>query len=156
MMATPNKRQFYRLTLHVPLAARFRIIGFQNTKLISNNGTTYIADISAGGMRMHSRLNLPLMESLLLEFDIELFHSKLKLLGCVLRKELLHEGIYEYGVEFILDDAVREQLLGHIHLLSIRLKHNQVLASCSFCSEEEWKEFYGPGNEGDMNYGSQA
>ncbi|MNC22022.1 hypothetical protein D3C75_700110 [compost metagenome] len=93
---------------------------------------------------MHSRLDLPLLGSLLLEFDIELFHSKLKLLGSVLRKRLLHDGIYEYGVEFILDDALREQLLGHIHLLSIRLRHNQVLSSCSFCSEEEWKEFYQP------------
>jgi hypothetical protein len=155
-MAAPNKRQFYRLTLQVPLAAKFRIIGFNNTQLLSNNGTTYIADISAGGIRMHSRLDLPLNESLLLEFDVELFHSKLKLLGCVLRKQLLQSGIYEYGVEFILDDSLREQLLSHIHMLSIRLRHNQVLASCSFCSEEEWKEFYEHENEGNINYGSQA
>jgi hypothetical protein len=149
-MATPNKRQFYRLTLQVPLAAKFRIIGFNNKQLLSNNGTTYIADISAGGIRMHSRLDLPLNESLLLEFDVELFHSKLKLLGCVLRKQLLQSGIYEYGVEFILDTPLREQLLSHIHMLSIRLKNKQVLASCSFCSEEEWKELYQLENEEHM------
>lgn len=155
-MMTPNKRQFYRLTLQVPLAAKFRIIGFNNTQLLSNNGTTYIADISAGGIRIHSRLDLPLMQSLLLEFDIELFHSKLKLLGCVLRKQPLENGIFEYGVEFILDNPLREQLLSHIHMLSIRLKHNQVLTSCSFCSEEEWKEFYRPENDENRNYVSQA
>lgn len=153
---TQNKRQFYRLTLHVPLAAHFRIIGFQNTELISSNGTTYIADISAGGIRMHSRLDLPLLESLLLEFDIELFHSKLKLLGCVLRKRLLYEDIFEYGVEFILDDIMREQLLAHIHLLSIRLRHSRVLSSCSFITQEEWKEFYKPENDEEMNYGNQT
>lgn len=156
-MAIPNKRQFYRLTLGVPLAARFRIIGCHNTELASNLGTTYIADISAGGIRMHSRLDLPLLESLLLEFDMELFHTRLKLLGCVLWKNPLYDGIYEYGVEFILDDSMREQLLGHIHLLSIRLRHAHVLASCSFCTNEEWKDFYEMAEEdGSSGFGSQA
>jgi hypothetical protein len=138
-----NKREFYRLTLRVPLSARFRVIGYQGSTVITNSSSIYIADISAGGIRMHSKLNLPLNDTLLLEFHMELFNTEMTLLGNVLRKQLHHDDIYEYGVEFILDDVLRQQLLSHIHTLSIRLKQTEVLASCSFCSLEEMKLFYG-------------
>lgn len=150
-MVTENKRQFYRLTLQVPLSARFRVIGYRDSKVNTNSSPIYIADISAGGLRMHSRLNLPINEGLLLEFNVELFHQDLVLLGSVLRKTLLRDRIYEYGVEFILDEVMRNRLLSNIHMLSIRLRHTEVLASCSFCSLEEVQQFYGAEFQLDKN-----
>lgn len=147
-MVANNKREYYRLTLRVPLSARFRLIGYKNTRVETNSSSIYIADISAGGIRMHSKLNLPLNEGLLLEFNVELFHEELVILGAVLRKQPLNDGIYEYGVEFIMDDTMRQRLLGHLHMLSIRLRQTEVLASCSFVSEEEMRRFYGGLSEG--------
>jgi hypothetical protein len=152
-MVANNKREYYRLTLRVPLSARFRIIGYQNARLETNSSSIYIADIGAGGLRMHSRLNLPLNEGLLLEFNVELFHEELVILGAVLRKKPLQDGIYEYGVEFIMNDSLRQRLLSHLHMLSIRLRQTEVLASCSFVSEEEMRRFYGGLTDGTDNEG---
>lgn len=139
-----NRREYYRLTLHVPLSAQFKIIGYRRETLNSNSTYIYIVDLSAGGLRMHSRLNLPVNEGLLLEFRFRLFERELVLLGMVVRKKPAGSGIFEYGIEFSLDDQMKELLLANIHLLSIRLKNTQVLTSCSFGTDEEMARFYGP------------
>lgn len=142
MTMDQNRREFYRLTLHIPLSSRFKIIGFNQTEVNSNSSYIYIVDISAGGLRMHSKLDLPVREGLLLEFRFQLFNRELCVLGTIIRKKNIQDDIYEYGIEFTLNDSVRENLLGQLHLLSIRLKNTPVLTSCSFCSEEELNRFY--------------
>ncbi|WP_438445272.1 PilZ domain-containing protein [Gorillibacterium sp. sgz5001074] len=139
-----NRREFYRLTLHVPLSAQFKVIGYRKESVNSNSTYIYIVDISAGGLRMHSKLNLPVNEGLLLEFRFILFNRDLILLGSVVRKKQTSSDIFEYGVEFSLDEDTRETLLANIHMLSIRLKNARVLTSCSFISDEEMERFYGP------------
>lgn len=142
MPTDDNRREYYRLTLHIPLTSRFKIIGYKQTQVNSSSTFIYIVDISAGGLRMHSKLNLPEREGLLLEFRFQLFNRELCVLGTIIRKKLLMGSIYEYGVEFSLDDLIREVLLSHLHLLSVRLRNTPVLTSCSFCTEEELQSFY--------------
>jgi hypothetical protein len=137
-----NRREYYRLTLHIPLSARFKIIGYKQTQVNSNSTYIYIVDLSAGGLRMHSKLNLPERESLLLEFRFQLFNRELCVLGSIIRKTRVQGEIFEYGIVFTMDDSVREALLSNLHLLSIRLKNTPVLTSCSFTSEDEVNRFY--------------
>lgn len=137
-----NRREFYRLTLHIPLSAQFKIIGYNQTALNSNSSYIYIVDLSAGGLRMHSRLNLPPNEGLLLEFRLRLFDREITVLGVIVRKTAMPGGIFEYGISFSLNDQTKELLLGSIHLLSIRLRNTPVLTSCSFGTEEEVRKFY--------------
>jgi c-di-GMP-binding flagellar brake protein YcgR len=142
MPMNDNRREYFRLTLHVPLSAKFKIIGYKKELLNSSSTYIYIVDISAGGIRMHSRLNLPVQEGLLLEYRFRLFNRELCVLGSIIRKRPLHNGIYEYGIEFSLSDQTKELLLSNLHLLSVRLRNTQVLTSCSFCTEEEMNGFY--------------
>lgn len=141
-MPTTNKREFFRVQLQIPLNARFRIVGFQRVHLNSKISWIFIKDISAGGLRMHSKLDMPVHEELLLEFKLQLLHKEISLLGTVVRKSEIDKGIFEYGIRFSMDDSVREQLVSQLQLLSIRLKNQTVLASCSFTNEDEIEQFY--------------
>jgi hypothetical protein len=91
---------------------------------------------------MHSKLNMPVNDGLLLEFHFQLLNRDLILLGSIVRKSVLPNQIFEYGIVFSLDESTRDLLLSNLHTLSIRLRQTHVLASCSFSSEEDMKQFY--------------
>lgn len=142
-MSQANKRSSFRLNLQIPLSAMFKIIGIKNKAADTKHSKIMIRDISSGGIRIHTPLNLPIDMSLLLEFTFHLFHQEIKVLGVLTRKTMLKPSLYEYGIEFSIADPVMEQqLTSHLILLGARLKHNNMLASCSFCSDEDIADIF--------------
>ncbi|MDD9271037.1 PilZ domain-containing protein [Paenibacillus sp. GCM10023248] len=140
-MSQPNKRSSFRIHLQIPLSAMFKIIGIKNKAIETKHSKIMIKDISAGGIRMHTPLNLPTEMSLLLEFTFLLFHQEMKILGVIKRKTMLKPTLYEYGIEFsIADPVLEQQLTSHLIMLYSRLRRNNVLASCSFCSEDDLED----------------
>ncbi|NEW08009.1 PilZ domain-containing protein [Paenibacillus sp. SYP-B3998] len=137
-MPLSNNRTYFRINLQIPLSAMFKIIGIKHKDTDTNYSKIMIKDISVGGIRMHTPLDLPVQMDLLLEFTFQLFHNHLKILGTITRKNKLNPSLYEYGIKFSIVDLVMEQALAsHLTLLGTRLKHTKVLASCSFCSDED-------------------
>ncbi|OPH59367.1 hypothetical protein BC351_20885 [Paenibacillus ferrarius] len=137
-MSHINKRSSFRLNLQIPLSALFKIIGIKNKAADTKHSKIMIKDISAGGIRIHTPLNLPMDMNLLLEFTFLLFHQEMKVLGVIKRKMTLDTTLYEYGIEFsIADPLVEQQLIRHLIQLSTRLKDTKMLANCSFCSDED-------------------
>jgi c-di-GMP-binding flagellar brake protein YcgR len=142
-MSQPNKRSSFRIHLQIPLTALFKIIGIRNRATDTKHSKIMIKDISAGGIRMHTPLDLPTEMSLLLEFTFLLFHQEMKILGVIKRKTMLKPTLYEYGIEFsIADPVLEQQLTSHLIMLCTRLRHKNVLASCSFCSEEDLEDIF--------------
>ncbi|MFD0694584.1 PilZ domain-containing protein [Paenibacillus sp. GCM10027628] len=142
-MPLSNQRENFRINLQIPLSAMFKIIGIHNKATDTKYTKISIKDISSGGIRMHTPLDLPVNMSLLLEFTFKLFSQDIKVLGTITRKNMLHESLYEYGIKFsIADIQLEQQLMSQLQLLSARLRHTNVLSSCSFCSEEEMAEIY--------------
>lgn len=142
-MSQPNQRSSFRLHLQIPLTALFKIIGIKSKATDTKHSKIMIKDISAGGIRMHTPLNLPTEMSLLLEFTFQLFHQEMKILGIIRRKTMLNPSLYEYGIEFsIADKTIEHQLTSHLIMLGSRLRHTPVLASCSFCSDEDMEDIH--------------
>ncbi|MFD0680324.1 MULTISPECIES: PilZ domain-containing protein [unclassified Paenibacillus] len=141
-MSKANKREYFRIGLKIPLSAQLKIVGINNILVDTKYARIFVTDISAGGLRVHSKLDLPLNIDLLLEFMFSLFHSELKVLGTIVRKSAISSTMYEYGIRFSLDENQHTLLMGHLNLLSIRLRQSNIISSCSFCSEEEMKQFY--------------
>lgn len=142
-MSQPNQRSSFRLHLQIPLTALFKIIGIKSKATDTKHSKIMIKDISAGGIRMHTPFNLPTEMSLLLEFTFQLFHQEMKILGIIRRKTMLNPSLYEYGIEFsIADKTIEHQLTSHLIMLGSRLRHTPVLASCSFCSDEDMEDIH--------------
>lgn len=130
------------MQLQVPLRSKLKVIGIENAQPDMKSVGVVITDISAGGIRVHSRLDLPLNASLLLEFSFFLFDQELKRLGKIVRKLPLNDHLFEYGISFFHDEQESSVMLSSLNLLSVRLKKQIPFKSCSFCSEEEILQFY--------------
>jgi hypothetical protein len=141
-MSTANKREYFRIGLQIPLSAQLKIVGINNTSVDTKFASICVTDISAGGLRIHSKLDLPLNIDLLLEFSFSLFNKEMKVLGTIVRKSSLSSSMYEYGVRFSMNETQHTQLMSNLNLLSIRLRQSNIVSSCSFCTEEELNEFY--------------
>lgn len=141
-MTDENRRVFFRLKLQLPLRSQLKVIDAEQERLRRKSVGVLITDISAGGIRIHSRLDMPLNYSPLLEFSFCLFDKEIVRLGTIVRKTQLNGRLYEYGIRFFLDEQESSLLLASLNLLSVRLKKQVPLASCSFCSEEEILQFY--------------
>jgi hypothetical protein len=141
-MNANNKREYFRLSLQIPLAAELKIIGINQVSVDTKYAQIVVVDISAGGLRIHAKLDLPLHTDLLLEFKFSLFDKQMKILGTIARKSKYDHDLHEYGIQFSLDENTHSILIGKLNLLNIRLRQTKVISSCSFCSEDELKSFY--------------
>jgi c-di-GMP-binding flagellar brake protein YcgR len=141
-MATHNKREYFRLSLQIPLSAELKIIGINKLLVDTKYAQIVVVDISAGGLRIHAKIDLPLHIDLLLEFRFSLFDKQMKILGTITRKSRYNQELHEYGIRFSLDDNDNSVLIGKLNLLHIRLRQTKVVSSCSFCSEEDLANFY--------------
>lgn len=141
-MAVTNHREYFRLSLQIPLSAQLKIIGINQIMVDTKYAQIIVVDISAGGLRIHSKLDLPLNIDLLLEFRFSLFDKQMKILGTITRKSIFKPELFEYGIQFSLDEHAHSILIGKLNLLHIRLRQTNVISSCSFCTEEELNDFY--------------
>ncbi|MBB3108633.1 c-di-GMP-binding flagellar brake protein YcgR [Paenibacillus phyllosphaerae] len=152
-MQMVNKREFFRVDLKIPLSALLKIIAVSGNVTDTKYSKIAIKDISAGGIRMHSRLNLPVHVNLLLEFSFQLFNENVKLIGAITRKTEIAPALFEYGIQFYLDINKERQLISNLNQLTARLRNMDVLSSCSFCSDEELDEFYDESTKNKLIHG---
>lgn len=68
-----------------------------------------VLDISEGGMKFISNLNLPVTPLVILQSEIQLLNHNCILKGNIIRKKQLLSHRYEYGFQF-----VEEKYLGYI------------------------------------------
>lgn len=139
-MNAENKRHFFRVSFPHPLCAELKIIGTPDT-LETKTGKIAIHDMSAGGMRFRSDINFTNELHILFEAKFTALGKPYKLLGQILRAKEIHSPIYEYSAKFSLGAQAESDLVHILNMLSIKLKKTKVLSSCSFCTEEELKQF---------------
>lgn len=98
----PNRRTAFRLSL------LDHVCWFHDSKSEEPVYKGSIRDISITGMKLHSRVELPDINEITLEFEMsELF----VLTGSIQRKKLLENDLFEYGIHFNPLDAKTEQKL---------------------------------------------
>ncbi|WP_022793551.1 PilZ domain-containing protein [Marinococcus halotolerans] len=105
-----------------PLHGTFFIYRMDNTIVNSAAADVSICDLSGGGMRFFSRLNLPVTDRVLLTFSFRSLHKNFILHGHIKRKEKQSDGCM-YGVFF--PDEVNDQkndLVRTVHQLNLEQK----------------------------------
>lgn len=136
-----NRRQHERILFQYPLFAKL-MFNYFGRKPVSTKkyAPIYIRDMSAGGLRFSSHLDLPIDKKILYLFETTLLDQTLKIDGELLRKEE-NKTFFEYGVRFIIDKQEQDSLLVLLNTLTVKLKENPLLKSCSFCEKDETNLF---------------
>lgn len=126
-----NRRRYFRLRLDFPLCAEMTVLKFKNKELKLGMSKALIQDISLGGLRYLSNVDLPVQEDFVLLFTTEIFDKKRQFVGYNVWKSEVN-GFYEYGFKFTINNKQRDQFAAVFNQLTLQLKSSPFLANCSF------------------------
>lgn len=141
LKARQSRRNFNRIRFPHPLEADMRLLSIGDRKLHLGKANILIEDMSIGGLRYISTLNLPVREDLLFEFDTQILGKSIKLLGTVIWKEEIYEELLEYGIEFIINRDERNTLEALLNSFEIFLKNGNTPPSSKILRGDKLQYF---------------
>lgn len=118
-MKTEDNRKFFRVKCKVPICTQISIVKVNNKAVTSGIGNICLEDISPGGLKFLSSLNMPVSDDMIIEFKLVVDELK-SFYGYILRKEELGNSIYRYGVKFINEGVENEKAVRKLYELTKR------------------------------------
>lgn len=127
-----NKRRYFRLDFYFPLSAQMTIIKIKGKDIQLGTSEVLIEDMGLGGLRFLADLKLVVNREIILEFETEILEKTIKLCGAVVWLKEVEDGIYQYGLEFMIHETERDSLAKLLNNLSLLLKKSPVVPNCRF------------------------
>ena len=124
-------RKYFRIECKTPICTQISIVKFNNKLVTTGKGNICVENISSGGLKFLYSLNLPVSDSMVIEFKLIIEEVTTAFYGCIVRKEEIESGIYRYGVQFVNkagDDD--EQFMSKLN----ELNEKGILENCALCS----------------------
>jgi len=133
------------------LEIRGRKINVGNTKILIKN-------MGPGGLCFISNIKFPVVKDIILQFTTELMGNEIKVHGHpVWTKEIDNElyeygiQLHEYGVEFIIDENERMELIRELNMAQIKMRKNELFVDGRFISGTHVQYFADQYKNGDNN-----
>ncbi len=134
-MSMPNnRRKYFRLLLEPSLCSEMTIVRIKENVIEASSCMVCIEDIGPGGLRFTTPLKLIVTPHVVLEFRMRILNETVKLHGYIVRQTELPNALYQYGVQFTIDEAERAAVQQMLNELAIRLRRGGNLFSCDFCA----------------------
>lgn len=137
-----NRRKYFRLKLDFPLGAEMTVIKINNKDVKLGTSKTLIEDISLGGLRFLSNINLPIRGDFTLRFTTVIFKERVQFIGKNVWKTEVN-GLFRYGFEFIMTERERDQFAAILNQLTLKLKSNPLVEGCRFWQGNKVEYFKG-------------
>ncbi|RAK19429.1 PilZ domain-containing protein [Anoxybacillus vitaminiphilus] len=135
MKEIQNRRQYFRHDFSIPLCTEMRIIKIGTKNVETSKTLVCVKNISAGGLLFETNLNIPVRADVTFEFTMTVCHKELILPGMIKRRHDLAQQQYQYGVEFLLSEQEKSNLVSMFNEMSVKL-HKKGNAGCSLCSTD--------------------
>lgn len=126
-----NRREYFRLSLPFPLRAEMTIVKFKNKEIKIGKSHTLIENISLGGLKYVSNINLPVQEDLILQFTTTILGKQVQFIGKTVWKAEMGE-FWEYGFEFMMNEKERDDFSTLFNQLSLQLKHSSNISTLNY------------------------
>ncbi|MBH0230973.1 EAL domain-containing protein [Halobacillus yeomjeoni] len=114
-----ERRSYFRLEFDAPLRGNMLITEVRGKAVQTGNTEILIKDISVGGLKFTSSLNLPVRPDIKMKFQIHLMGETLDVFGKVVWKNEMKHETYDYGVEFKLNVPLQDKLAQIINKASV-------------------------------------
>lgn len=131
-----ERRKYFRVKTFVPICSDMRIMQIKGKFVDTPFTKICVLDLSGGGFRFLSELKLPISSEVVLEFQANILDHTLLLLGHIVRMDIVETHIYEYGVEFEIDENKKSHLIRLLNEMQIDIRNNKTIRGCSFCTKE--------------------
>jgi EAL domain-containing protein (putative c-di-GMP-specific phosphodiesterase class I) len=131
-----NKRVHFRVELPESLCTEMTIALIKGRKVNIKSTKVCVRNISAGGLLFASGLMIPANKDIILGFEMEILGKTLSLQGNIVRTVIIHEGAYEYGVQFIIDENTRSEILKLLFDIQVIIRRKMSFSNTSICSHQ--------------------
>jgi len=127
-----NRRRYFRIGFNNMLEAGMTIKDLNGRQV--NIGTTkvLVKNIGPGGLCFISNIKLPVRRDLILHFTVDLLDRELEINGCIVWSSETENELVEYGVEFIIDEGGRMDLIQLLAQVRVKMKNDIMFAKGSF------------------------
>lgn len=129
-----ENRKYFRVEFKYPFEASMTVSELNGKKVELGNTKILIKNIGPGGLRFSSTIKLPSNSDIQLKFQLMVLEEKLELYGVIIY-DLEQEGVYQYGVKFIVDEPTREYLIKHFNQFQLLLNKTPILPKHAFVTE---------------------
>ncbi len=135
-----NRRKYYRLAFQNPLCADMTIIKFKDKDTNLGYSNALIENISLGGLRFLTNINLPVQKDILLQFTTTILNESVTFIGVIVWKMEV-DNLFQYGLEFQISRIDRDKLAPLFNRLSIQVNKKQFLPNSDFLQESKQQYF---------------
>ncbi|RDW21354.1 diguanylate cyclase [Oceanobacillus arenosus] len=135
-----EQRAYFRLDLQYPLEALMTISELNGKKVQLGYTKVLFENLGPGGLRFLSNIKLPVSSDILIKFQTTLTDEDLTFYGTIVHESEL-DGLNRYGVEFIMDEQERGNLITKFNQLQVQLKKSPLLPGSPFVTEDVFTYF---------------
>ncbi|QUG41574.1 EAL domain-containing protein [Psychrobacillus sp. INOP01] len=133
-----EKREFFRVPLHFPLSGSMTLTRINGRTVAVGKTVVLIEDIGLGGLRFITDLKLTVNPNIIFEFETYLFGETIKLLGSIVWMNEIKPYIYQYGLEYAIDESERAEITPILNKLALKLRNAPLVPDCSFVTEDRY------------------
>ncbi|MFB5088380.1 EAL domain-containing protein [Psychrobacillus sp. PGGUH221] len=133
-----EKRKFFRVPLHFPLSGSMTLTRINGRTVDVGKTIILIEDIGIGGLRFLTDLKLTVNPNIIFELETYLFGETIKLLGSIVWMSEIKPDIYQYGLEYAIDESERAEITPILNKLVIKLRKAPLVPDCSFVTEDRY------------------
>ncbi|MEH7121867.1 EAL domain-containing protein [Bacillus sp. JJ1773] len=133
-----DKREYFRINLDFPLLASMTLIRIHGRKVELGNTNVLIEDIGLGGLRFLSDIRLTVHRDIILEFQTEILGETISMYGSVVWMHEAKPGIFQYGLEFLVEENERSNLAKLLNKFAILLRKNPIVPDCNFVKTDRY------------------
>lgn len=132
-----DRRNFYRIHLLLPLRANMTLVFMQGKQVRLGKTEVLIEDLGPGGLKFLSTIQLPVRPDIVYQFEMTIMNQPITVNGHIAWKTEV-KGMYQYGLQFLLDENERDFLVKLLNNFSLQLKKNPFVPDCSFIEEDKF------------------
>ncbi len=131
-----ERRRYYRVNLPLSLSANMTILSINGKNLALGSTEVLVQDISLGGLQIMSHLRLIPNPNIVYGFTMIILENKFQLRGKVVWDHEVKINVFEYGIEFIIEESDRDKLASVLNRLSSKLRNNPSFNDSHFITED--------------------
>ena len=117
------------------------LIRIHGRKVELGSTEVLVEDIGLGGLRFLSDIRLAVHQDILLEFETEILGNMIKMYGAVVWMREVKSGIYQYGLEFSMEESERSVLTQLLNKFALLLRKNPLVPDCNFVKTNRYNFF---------------
>ncbi len=136
-----ERRNYFRIQLDFPLGASMTLTRIHGRPIELGRTDVLIENIGLGGLRFLSDMRLAVQRDIILEIETEILGHSIKMYGSIVWMKEIKPSIYQYGLEFSMDESERPVLTQLLNKLAILLRKNPLVPDCNFVTTDRYSFF---------------